>query len=382
MAGFRHITLVVWSARELQRQPGRCLLLFACLTALVFVTATPLLFCQALDVTWAHLLDRSPDLVIRRIDAGGWVPLPAAEAAARAKAVPGVIEPIPRIWGVVAGPSGPVTLVTAVPQAASLIGIQTPGKGLAVVGRGVLGDTPDRHLFLGSRHRIRLKIVDTFPAESSLATHDLVWVSEQDARQLLGLAPGQASDLAVYLNRPEEEKAIQADLAEAFPWPVHITDRSTTAHRHHHRALRYGGIAVLVGTPAILALLLILIGVAAGGQDQQYNWALLNAMGWTSADVARLQTTKAMIVGLPAVFLGLSAAYAAVFLPFAAGLTAHWITGGRHLPVLTLDQQGALLTMLEIAAIVGVPYLATTFIAGVRGAQGAFLTFPRENPWC
>ena len=84
---------------------------------------------------------------------------------------------------------------------------------------------------------------------------------------------------------------------------------------------------------------------------------------------------------MPAVILGLSAAYAAVFHPQAAGLTAFWITGSRHLPVLTLDHQGALLTMLEIAAIVGGPYLATAFIAGVRGVQGAFLTMPGVNPW-
>jgi hypothetical protein len=53
--------------------------------------------------------------------------------------------------------------------------------------------------------------------------------SPDDARQLLGLAPGQASDLAVHLFRREEEQAILADLAAAFPWPVRITGRSTSA---------------------------------------------------------------------------------------------------------------------------------------------------------
>jgi hypothetical protein len=46
-------------------------------------------------------------------------------------------------------------------------------------------------------------------------------------------------------------------------------------------------------------------------------------------------------VGAPAVVLGLASAYIAVFYPPVAGVTAFWITGGQHLPELTLAGSGA-----------------------------------------
>ena len=379
----RYLPMAIWAARDVQRHSGRSILLFTCLTSLVFLTATALLFSQALDNTWTHLLNQAPDLVIRRIDAGGWRPLPTEEAVAVVKNIPGVLDPAPRLWGVVPGPAGPVTVVApagTLPESA-INGITPPSVGQAVVGQGIARAVSDSRLILGSRNNITLDIIDTFPADSGLATHDLVWTTPEDARRLLGLAPGQASDLAIHLFRREEEKAIQADLAAAFPWPVHITDRSTSALRHHTRAVRTGGVALVAGIPALLALLLIIIGTAVDSGSQQARLGLLKSMGWTTADILRFQVTKALIVGLPAVVLGLALATAAVFYPPAAGITAFWITGGQHLPALTLQGTGAIAVMLEIAAMVGLPYLAAVFLTSLRAAAGNPWSMLQADPW-
>jgi hypothetical protein len=169
--------------------------------------------------------------------------------------IPGALTPTPRLWGVVPGPEGPVTVVAAdgiIPEnvlqwtesPVCRSGRGWPRRGPRPVGQPV---TP------GLPNPITVDVIDTFPADTSLATHDLVWTSPDDARQLLGLAPGQASDLAVHLFRQEEEQAILADLAAAFPWPVRITGRSSSALRHHTRAVRTGGIAMVAGIPALLA---------------------------------------------------------------------------------------------------------------------------------
>jgi ABC-type lipoprotein release transport system permease subunit len=236
-------------------------------------------------------------------------------------------------------------------------------------------------LKLGSRDPVTVNVIDTFPANTGLATHDLVWMTPADARQLLGLAPGQASDLAVHLFRREEEQAIQADLAAAFPWPVRITDRSTSALRHRTRAVRSGGIAVVAGIPALLALLLIIAGTVVDNTGQRAHWGLLKSLGWTTADIVRLQVTKAMIVAIPAVVLGLASAYAVVFYPPAAGVTAFWITGGQHLTALTLVSTGATIVMLEIAALVGLPFLAAVFLTSLRAAAGSPWTMLQADPW-
>jgi hypothetical protein len=225
-----------------------------------------------------------------------------------------------------------------------------------------------------------LDVIAVFPKETGLATHDLVWANAADARRLLGLAPGQASDLAVYLFHREEEQAIQADLAAAFPWPVRITARRTIRLHHHLQAVRTGGIAMAAGIPALLALLLLLTAIGTGGPGRQAHQGLLSALGWSCEDIVNLQIVKASIVGLPALALGLASAEAAVFYPPAAGITAYWITGGRDLPALSLNAGGAIRVMIEIVAMVGLPCLATVFLTSLRRAAGEPPIIPTAAP--
>jgi hypothetical protein len=379
----RYYSMAIWAARDIQRQAGRHLLLFACLFSLVVLAATALFFSQALDATWARLVEQAPDLVIRRIDAGGWAPLPADEAIAHARRVPGVLDPTPRLWGVAVGPGGPVTVVASTDVVPERITkeITPPSIGQAVVGQKVAREMQGDVLDLMGVNPIRLTVVGTFPAHTGLATHDVVWLVPADARQLLDLAPRQASDLAVHLFRREEEQAIQTDLAAAFPWPVSITDRSASALRHHTVAARTGGIAVVAGIPALLALLLIIASVAVNSSGQRTHWGLLQAMGWTTGDLVRLQIAKALIVGTPALLCGLVSAYTAVFYPPAAGITALWVTGGQRLPMLPLNRSGVIVTMLEVAAMVGLPYLAAVFLACLRSVAGAPWTRLQADPW-
>lgn len=370
-----YYSLTVWAAREIQRRAGRSVLLFACLFSLVFLVATALFFSQALDATWGHLLDKAPDLIIRRIDGGGWAPIPADEAVRCAARVPGVIDPTARLWGVATGPDGPVTVVAspAVIPDVMIKSLKPPSAGQAVVGQALGHRMQDKVLNLTAVNSLRMEVTDTFPTSTLLATHDVVWTSAADARHLLGLLPHQASDLAVRLFRREEEQAIQADLAAAFPWPVSITDRSTSALRHHTVATRIGGLAVVVCIPALLALLLIITDVAVDSNNRRNHWGLLLSMGWTIRDLVHLQVVKALIIGTPALVCGLASAYAAVFYPPAAGVTAFWMTGGEPLPMIILNRGGVVISILEIAAMIGLPYLAAVFLACVRSVS--------NDPW-
>ena len=379
--GQRHLPMLVWAARDIQRRPGRSLLLLGSLASLVFIIATALLFSQALKTTWSHLLEASPDLVVRRIDAGGWAPLPMDAAMASVRRIPGVLDPTPRLWGIATAGGLPVTVVTAPTAlpAGSLPTVPAPGPGQAVVGQALLPVVSDGHLTLVGRNTLTVTVRGTLPADTGLATHDLVWMAPADARRLLDVPSGHASDLAIRLFRREEAPALAADLATAFPWPVAITTRDASALDRHTRAARTGSLAMLVGLPAVLALLLIVTAVAAGVWSIPQD--LLRAMGWSTADLLRLQMAGAVIVGLPAVTIGLAGASVAVFWPPAAGTTALWITGGQHLPALVLSRDGALPVMLEIAAMVGLPYLTAVFLTTLQGAAGEIQSLPQVDPW-
>ncbi len=381
--GINSRPLMVWSAREVLRRPGRNLLMFACLASLIFLVATALLFSQALQATWDRLMAQAPDLVVRRIVPGGWAPMPAAAAVSIAQSVPGVIDPTARLWGVVAGPQGPLTVVaaTGIIPPSLLQGISPPSSGHAVVGPGVAEMLTGDRLVLGGHEGLSVTVIGAFPTDSGLATHDLVWMTPDDTRRLLGLAPGQASDLAIHLFHRQEQQAIQTDLAAAFPWPVHITDRSTATWRHHTKAVRMGGIALVACVPAILALLLIITGTAAGSRGMQADWGLLKSLGWATGGIVRLQVFQAAIVGLPAVTSGLAAAYAMVFYPPAAGIAALWITGGVKMPSLVLSSSGAVWALLETAALVGLPYLSAVFLVTLKGAAGDPWRLLQADPW-
>ncbi len=365
---------ILWAAGDILRRPGRTLLLATCLASLVFLIATPLLFSQALDATRDRLFSHAPDLVIRRVDGSGWRPMPT-EALAVVSGVPGVVEATARLWGVVAGPDEPLTAVAspAVIPSPFADGMQPPAPGQAVVSRRVAARLDSGRITLGDRPSLTLTVTGTFPETTGLATDDLVWMNADDARRLLGLSGHQASDIAVRLARREEETAIQPDLAAAFPWPVHITDRSTADRRDHTRTMRWTGIRLAVGLPALLAFLLVVVGIAAGNTARRPQWGLLRALGWTTGDIIRLQVAGALITGVPAVAVGLAAAYAMVFFAPLAGLTSAWITGGHRMPTLILSRSGALLVMLEIAAVVGIPYLAAVFLTSLRGVA--------DDPW-
>jgi len=373
--------LLLWAAREILRRPGRNLLLLACLVSLTFLIATALLFSRALDRTWSRLMDQAPDLIVRRVDAGGWAPIPVAAALASAAAVPGSLDPTPRLWGVVPGPQGPVTVTASTgPLSASVLRALTPpDRGQAVVGSGLTDFIQDERLVLDNR--LELEVIGTFPAESGLATHDIVWAAPPDVRQLLGIPPGHASDLAVYLFHRQEEEAIREDLAASFPWPVRVVGRSDSSWRHHTQAIRMGGMAVVACVPAVLAMVLIVTATAAAGSSGQPQWGLLKAMGWTTGNIVRLQVIQAAVVGIPAVTLALALAHAAVFHPPTAGIAAMWIGGGHHLPELAFDHDGAAVMMLEIAALVMLPYLAAVYLATVKGVARDPFHLLQENPW-
>jgi hypothetical protein len=372
MPGNHHLAMLFWAAREVLRMPGRSVLLFICLSSLVFLMSTPLLFGRALDETWMRLVKGAPDLVIRRIDAGGWAPLPSDESVSLAGTVPGALDPVARLWGVATGPDGPLTVVASagVLSEDATNGIKPPSAGQAIVGQLIKRSVSGTQLKLVSRHQIEVEVVGSFPPDTHLVTSDVVWIAEEDARQLLGLSPNQASDIAIRLFRKEEETAIQKDLAAAFPWPVRITDRSTSALRHHSLATKAGGVGVLLAVPALLAMLFLITEVIVGSRRRFSFWVLLQSMGWTTGDLVRVELAKAVIVGAPAIVSGLTLAHAFVFSTRLAGITAYLISGRRKLPALTLDATGALLVMIYVTVLVGLPYLAAVFLTSLRATSG------------
>jgi hypothetical protein len=330
--------------------------------------ASGLLLSQALTATTIRLLDQGPDLVVRRVNPGGWQPVHTQDAAL-ALTVPGITAARLRIWGTVKAADQTVTVVAADDAAIRDMALpetmHPPAPGEAIAGQGVILSKTDAHLSLTGATDLVLRVIQRFPVRSDLATYDLVMLHPRDIRTLLGLGPDQASDLALSVFHPEEATALQPDLARAFPWPVHITTRLDTRKAYAAAFGRQGGLGSLLYVPAALALVLMTAAVIRQQMGDRARMGLLKALGWTGRDILALQMAKVLLVSLPAVALGLVAAYGLVY-----GPTQSWV--GRLLlgweatpPLLYLDAGYAAPIFLEVIGMLLVPLWAAVLTASL-----------------
>jgi hypothetical protein len=367
---FWNRSLVVWAARDLLRQSLLSLLLFTSLVALVTSVALLLLLGGTLSTACTRYMAQAPAVVVRRVDAGGWAPLPVAEALARAGSVAGVLRPRPRVWGVVQGPQGPLTVIGVGSAAASdwPAGVPLPQPGEALVGTAVTPNERLGRIDLAGRRKRTVTIVGRLPAEASAALHDGAVLHEADARALLGLTGDQATDLVLETFHDDEAQALIPDLARALGWPVRITTRREQLGRQLDDIGRRTGLTLVGFVPALLALALVVAAVGIGGYRRRWEMGLLKALGWSGGDIMRLHIYRGLLVAGPAVAVGVAGAY---LLLFAPGVTwvARWIFGWSGPPPgLYLSCQGAAGGLLLAAVLVGLPFLAAVFWTGWQAA--------------
>lgn len=372
MIALRSLALPAWATRDLLRRPGEALLAGLAIAALVAVVGTSLLLVEGVGRAAEALARSGPALIVRRLDAGGWAPMPLQAGMDVVTSVRGVLRPRPRLWGVLAGPRGAVTLVgcdEGMRGELGALGIEPPASGEAIVGEQ-LADLVGGSLTLSSEDRWdTLDVRAAFGASSSLATFDVVLVDQEAARWLLGIPEGSATDLALDVFHEGEAEALAFVLAQSFGFPVRILVRADVEGAHRDVLLRRGSLAVIAALPATLALVLLVVGVARDRLGRSREVGLLKTLGWTTGDVVALQMLRALLVGLPGAALGVVASWGMVIWPgsrWPAGLLLGWQDGG---PALGIDPCGAALVLLELAGLVLAPWLLAVAWPVLRGAS-------------
>jgi FtsX-like permease family len=385
--------MLVWAARDMLRHPVYGMMLFAGLTTTIALVAVLLLLSEGLTQTCRRLLAGSPAVVVRRVDAGGWAPLPMEEALHSAGRVAGVLRPRTRIWGVVnTGTGRPVMVVgwsphdlggaargSAFNKSHPLDSMEAgdgwhpPQAGQVVLGPGVKLSAPDRMTLVG-RTDLTLEVVGRLPVVSGLAAFDLAVVHADDARSLLGLESGQASDLVLDVFRREEIEALCNTLADAFPWPVQIMTRQSREGVCLSAVARHGGFGLVGFVPLLTAMAVLVLAVGVWGHRRRWTMGLYKALGWTGRDILRMQVRAAMLVAGPAAVAGLGIGYGLICLPgmtWVAELIFGW---SPPAPMLSLSVPGlagpfALTLVLTVA-----PFLCACFWVGWQ----AVVTDPGE----
>jgi hypothetical protein len=361
---------LLWSVRDVMRHPLEWFLLTIGLAMITAIPATALLLVQGLTGAAAGILADSPALVIRRIDPAGWEPVPVEQGLKAVGSVPGVVRAYARIWGVVRGPEGPLTVVTpvapiSVEHTATPV---EPGPGQVFAGPGVSAGPAVDQLTLRGQTTQTFRISDVINRKTAMVSHDLVVLNREDARRLLGLPDGFASDIAVDVYHAAEETAIVPDLAAALPWPVRISTRSENLKFLSGAYARRGGIVIIATIPALAAICLLMAATVREKLGRRFEVGLLKAFGWTTADIVRHLMLRALFIGVPAACLGMVTAYLAVFSPGVQWPGILLFGWQDRAPALYLNMGGTLLSLFQIAALTLVPFLVATLVPALKVA--------------
>jgi hypothetical protein len=358
------------------RRPYESLLLGITLTLTIAIVGTLLLFPRAVQDTLNTLLNASPSIVLRRFDAAGFCPLPVSASVRAAQTVVGVVAVRPRIWGLVNGPDGLLTLVgvqrEGMPQGLAGQLTRLPERGEVIIGFGVasgkFAGQSGGTLELEGVTRQTYQIIDRLPEKTSLFTHDLILMNPEDARHLIGLPKGYASDLAIDVFHEEEQDAILSDLAAAFSWPVRCVTRRQSQGMSASRLNRARTLVAITVIPAVLALCLLVAVNTRKSMGRQSDLGIMKATGWTTGDIIRFQMYRELFVCLPSAVVGICLSFVLVYGP-GASWVADFFFGWKTIPPsFYLQTTGAATVVLEVAALVLVPVIASAFLPALKGA--------------
>ena len=370
MKQFLSAPLVIWSVRDVMRHPLEWLLLTLSITLITAIPGMALLLVQGLTAAAHTVLADSPSLIIRKIEPAGWQPVPVDNTLAVLRHIPGVVRVYPRIWGVVTGPDGPLTVIgTRSPETdGPAAKFEEPGPGQALIGPGIGMSDPAGGMDLIGRTTKSFKVIGQLDRQTAIVSNDIVVLNPVDALQLLGLPEGYASDIAVDVYHTEEETAIIPDLIQALPWPARISTRTDSLEYYAGAYARRGGIVIMAILPALTALCFLVAATVKERLGRRYEVGLLKALGWTTPDIVRHFIFRALFIGLPAVCLGMILAYGSVFWPgiqWPGTLLFGWQGQAPHL---YLDTGGSILVLVQIASLTLAPYLAATLVPALTSA--------------
>jgi ABC-type lipoprotein release transport system permease subunit len=370
----------LWAVRDLIRRPFESILLAFSLSSVIIIASIALLLCQGISTTAEKLLEYGPSVVARRVVSGHWVPVPVEEAVKAAVSVPGVISATPRIWGVINGPEAPVTIIgyPLLNENEELLKNHLeldkfPSRGKAIIGSGVLSapsiaDSNIGLVLLNGLRELKVQVIKVLPAKSSMAVHDIILLDENDARYILELEKGFASDLAIRVFHEQEADAILQDLVDAFPWPVSLVTKNETLKMYTASTARRAGLIYLILVPSLLALALIVAVGFKGTRGKMYEAGLLKALGWTTKDIVGFFMCRASLIAFPASIFGMAVAYALVYFPGISWPGQLFFGWQSNAPGLYLNPAGSLLILLQVAAGVIVPYLVSNLWPAIENA--------------
>jgi len=380
----RHLALLEYALGSLRRRPGRNAAILLGLVLVVAMFSSVLFLTGALVREYEAAVDAMPDLIVQRLVAGR--PGLIEERHAKAmRAIPAVASAAPRLWGYYFVPSlsGNLTVVGAdlgrpeVRRDLALVitrgrAPRRDGTGEMVLGEALAGflglEIEDELGIPVDGEHVSLELVGTFRSESALWTADVLLVGEADARRLLRVPDGHATDIAVRLTTPDESTVVARRIAAQLPG-ARVIDRKLLRRAYELTFDTRGGILAAMLLPALLAFLVLAWDRLAGlGPDERREIGVLKAIGWETSDVLAARMWESVLLAATGAVVGVAGSYLLVFQAGAPGLSSLLFGWSAIYPPLDLAPAVDLAQLLALVCTTVVPFVAVSIVPAWRAA--------------
>lgn len=341
-------------------------------------------------------LSFQPSIIVQDVRAGRQAPISLAHLQGIEK-IPGVSTVKGRVWGyyfdpftganyTIVGDSG--GLMELWDLRALSLGPESLDEGgppiksgEALVGEGVL---KTRRVRVGGQlnfqdHRgqpVSLKVRGGFCSSVSLWAHDLILLTEEDARRLFGLDPESAWDIAVYVPNEFEVPKVGEKILRIIPGARVIASNQLKRTYGSSYGFRSGVVLSLNLTCLLAFLILAYDRVARLSQEERREIAILKAIGWQTRHVIRLNMLQGLILSLTGFLVGVIASYYHVFIAGAPLLRIVFSGWSVLYPPHPLPPYFDMSKVFGLMFLTVVPYIAVGIVpvwrAAVRDPEEVF----------
>ncbi len=374
----RFINIFEYALRGLYRRKARNLTLILVYTLVTGFFSSVVFLSDSLREESKAVLALQPELWLQKLAGGRLQPIPM-DVADTVSTIRGVKQVFPRVWGYYYdSPTGSVFTIWGSESLQDLPYLQksvfsTLNDSQIVCGNGFL---ESRYLVQGDYLSLitskgkqkRFIISNSFSSVIDLLTYDLMIMSPNSAREMLGLDSAFATDLALQVNNPQEAETIGLKVNRMFT-DIRVVSKQQLQRTYEALFSWRAGIFLYGGIIFMLSFLVVAWDRAAGlSIDERRELGILKGLGWSINDVLLLKLNEALAISLFSALSGILAAFIHIDL-FNAFLIRPFFTGWSVLyPEFDLFVNVNFISIVLILSVSILPYLAAIIVPAWRGA--------------
>lgn len=381
----RYLNLLDFTIHSFLRRKGKNLSLILLFSYLIFLVASVLLLTGAIKKEAQRGVSGLPDITVQRLVAGRHYPIPASYAE-RLDEIFGIQKIEPRLWGYYLDSStqSNYTIIgydadkDSWKEELGLIISQDEKKekleeGQAILGEGIM---KARYLRLGQKFALHtydfkllpFRVIGSFKGITNLQTYDVILLSMEDARKILGMEKGLATDLGVSVYNKNEVTTIAKKITEVLPG-IRVVVKSQLGRTYDTVYSWKSGYVLITLVGSLLAFAMIVWDKASGlSAEEKREIGILKAIGWDTSDILIMKFWEGLAISLPSFMIGIIFAYIYTFF-MGAPVLKYVIIGWSVLyPPFKFTPNVDLNQLLVLLFLTVIPYIISTIIPSCKAA--------------